>query len=168
MNQNSLSTSSTFLPALSTDAAGLPVQWVEALFSRLTAALGGAMANVYAGVEPELVKHEWGQALAGFSVDEVKRGLAATRMNRFAPNLGEFLHRCRPSLDDETAWHEAARAANGDSATVKWSHPVVRQAASNFNWELRTSNYVANRKRWGVEMAAQWESWADHHEEQES
>jgi hypothetical protein len=144
--------------ALSPDGDPIPTRWVEDLFARLTAIVGSAMGTVYAGADPELVKSEWAEALAGFSAEEVKRGIAATRTRRFPPNLPEFLHLCRPALDPEVAWHEAeagmrAHAAQQDFA---WSHPAVFWAAREFSYELRTSNFTACRKRWEPTLAAMW------------
>lgn len=143
-------TSSTSQLALSPDGSPVPVRWVEDLFARLSAILGGAMSNVYASADPELVKAEWAEALAGFSADEVRRGLAGCRTRKFAPNLGEFLHLCRPSLDPEVAWLEAERgmAAVQAQQPFAWSHPAVYWTAREFAYDLRSSSFSAMRKRW--------------------
>jgi hypothetical protein len=155
MKPQSLSTSSTFPLAASNDADPLPVQLVEALFGWLSSVLGSGVPALYADADPDLVKAEWGRGLAGFTPEEFRRGMAATRGNRFAPNLPEFAIRCRPCLDPELAWHEAARAAAGDPSTFPWTHPALRRAAQVFNWELRTSTFEEHRKRWTAEMAEQ-------------
>jgi hypothetical protein len=117
------------------------------------------MADVYAGAEPEDVKREWAEALVGFSGPEVKRGLVATRTHSargFAPNLPEFLHMCRPSLDPEVAWDEAGRGirARADAQAFAWSHPAVYWAARDFGHELRISDPLAkHRKRWEARLA---------------
>jgi hypothetical protein len=140
---------------LSPDGAPVPQRWVEDLFARLTAIAGSAMATVYAGANPELVKREWAEALAGFTAEEVKRGLVACRTRKFAPNLGEFLHLCRPSLDPEIAWLEAERGlkAHGEGESFAWSHPAVFWTAREFAYELRTSSFDRQRKRWESRLA---------------
>ena len=145
-------------PALSPDGTAIPTRWVEDLFGRLTAIVGSAMGTVYAGADPELVKAEWAEALAGFSADEVKRGLAAVRTRRFPPNLPEFLHLCRPALDPEIAWHEAEAGMRAHAAQqpFAWSHPAVFWAAREMAYELRTSSFAACRKRWEPALAAMW------------
>jgi hypothetical protein len=156
MKPQSISTLLTFLPALSTtEGDALPVPVVEALFGRLSAVLGSGMLALYANSDADLVKAEWGRGLAGFTPEEFRRGMAATRGNRFAPNLPEFAIRCRPCLDPELAWHEAARAVMGDPCTFAWTHPALRWAAQAFNYELRTSTFEKHRKRWTAEMAEQ-------------
>lgn len=149
--------------ALSPDDPSVPISWVEDLFGRLSAILGGAMANVYAAADPELVKAEWSQALVGFNRDEVRRGLAACRTRKFAPNLGEFLHLCRPSLDPEVAWHEAAEGlkAHSDGKAFAWSHPAVYWACRELQVEIRAGSFAAHRKRWEHRLgewfaAGQW------------
>lgn len=145
-------------PALSPDGAPIPTRWVEDLFARLTAIVGSAMGTVYAGADPELVKAEWAEALAGFSADEIKRGIAAVRTRRFPPNLPEFLHLCRPALDPEIAWHEAEAGMRAHAAqqAFAWSHPAVFWAAREFAYDLRTSSFAACRKRWEPALAAMW------------
>lgn len=151
-------------PAMSADGTPIPLRWVEDLFERLAAILGASLANVYAGAKPERVKAEWAEALAGFSSDEVKRGLAAVRTRRFAPNLPEFLHLCRPALDAEVAWMEAEEGMSTHTAGTPygWSHPAVYWAAREVQHELRTSTFAQCRKRWERLMADQWArgSWA--------
>lgn len=149
--------SSTCHSALSSDGQPIPIRWVEDLFERLRAILGPRMADVL-GTDVERVKAEWAEALASFSADEVKRGLAATRTRKFAPNLPEFLHLCRPSLDPEVAWIEAERgmSAHHSGVLVAWSHPAVYWAARDFVLELRSGSFAHHRKRWEQAMARQW------------
>ena len=150
--------------AMSSDGGPIPLHWVEDLFARLSGVLGDAMCNVYASADPQRVKAEWAEALAGFSSEEVRRGLTATRTRRFAPNLPEFLHLCRPSLDPEEAWIEAEHGMRAHNARqlFPWSHPAVYWAARDFVYELRAEAYTKCRKRWAAAMTAQWErgAWA--------
>ena len=145
------------MPVLSPDGP-VPTRWVEYLFARLAAILGGSMSNVYASADPDRVKAEWAEALAGFSADEVKRGLAATRTRRFAPNLPEFLHLCRPALDPELAWIEAEHgmASRTKGERFGWSHPAVYWAGRQFSFELRSSSYEQCRKRWAAALTAEF------------
>ena len=151
-------TSSMSMPVLSPDGTPVPTRWVEYLFARLAAILGGSMSNVYASADPDRVKAEWAEALAGFSAEEVKRGLAATRTRKFAPNLPEFLHLCRPALDPEVAWIEAEQgmASHAKGERFAWSHPAVYWAGRQFSFELRSSSYEQCRKRWTAALAAEF------------
>lgn len=145
------------MPVLSPDGP-VPTRWVEYLFARLAAILGGSMSNVYASADPDRVKAEWAEALAGFSAEEVKRGLAATRTRKFAPNLPEFLHLCRPALDPEVAWIEAEQgmASHAKGERFAWSHPAVYWAGRQFGYELRSGTFERCRKRWTAALAAEF------------
>ncbi len=116
------------------------------------------MANVYASADPARVRAEWAEALAGFTGEEIKRGLAAARTRRFAPNLGEFLHLCRPALDPESAWIEAEQGMRAHAAGERfaWSHPAVYWAAREMQFELRSSRFDDCRKRWTRLLEQQW------------
>jgi hypothetical protein len=96
--------------------------------------------------------------LAGFSAEEVKRGLAATRTRKFAPNLPEFLHLCRPALDPEVAWIEAEQgmASHAKGERFAWSHPAVYWAGRQFGYELRSGTFERCRKRWTAALAAEF------------
>jgi hypothetical protein len=146
------------MPVLSPDGTPVPTRWVEDLFARLAAIFGGSMSNVYASADPDRVKAEWAEALAGFSAEEVKRGLAATRTRKFAPNLPEFLHLCRPALDPEVAWIEAEQgmASHAKGERFAWTHPAVYWAARQFGYELRSSSFEQCRKRWTATLAAEF------------
>ena len=151
-------TSSMSMPVLSPDGTPVPTRWVEDLFARLAAILGGSMSNVYASADPDRVKAAWAEALAGFSAEEVRRGLAATRTRKFAPNLPEFLHLCRPALDPEVAWIEAEQgmASHAKGERFAWTHPAVYWAGRQFSFELRSSSYEQCRKRWAAALTAEF------------
>lgn len=161
MNELTSPPSSTSSHALSSDGSAVPLHWVEDLFKRLTAIVGSSMFTVvYAGADPQIVKEQWAEALASFSSDEVKRGISATRTRRFPPNLPEFLHLCRPSLDPETAWIEAeqgmALQVKGEGEGFAWSHPAVYWAARQLSFELRSGTFAQCRKRWESVLAAEF------------
>jgi Replication protein P len=153
-----LATSSMSQRAMSADGSPIPIRWVEDLFERLRAVLGPRMADVLAGADIDRVKAEWADALASFSADEVKRGLAATRTRKFPPNLPEFLHLCRPALDPEIAWIEAEQgmASHARCERFAWSHPAVYWAGRQLSFELRSSTFAQCRKRWELLLTAEF------------
>lgn len=143
---------------MSPDGSPLKLAWIEDLFGRLTASVGSSMFTaVYAGADPEVVKAQWAEGLAILTVDEVKRGLAATRTRKFPPNLGEFLHLCRPALDPEVAWIEAEKGLRAHTAgeAFAWSHAAVYWAARAMQHEIRTATFAQMRKRWET-VLAEW------------
>ena len=151
--------SSTSQRALSIDAAPVPAEFIEQLFERLAAIVGKeALERVYGGLRPEVVKAEWGEALNGYSIDELKRGLAAMRARRFPPALNDFVLAARPGLDPETAWNEAERgiAAHDQHEAFAWSHPAVYWAAAKMRLEVRGGGYRFVSKRWAGVLAAEF------------
>lgn len=166
--QQHLPTPSTLTPVSSTDAgtsaepgqngAAVPLHWVADLFGRLGAILGARLADLYAGADPDEVQRQWAEGLVGFSGDEIRRGIAATRLGKFPPNLPQFLHLCRPALDAELAWHEAVQgmAAHGREEIFAWSHPAVYWAGRQVQSELRSGTFAQHRRRWEALMQAEW------------
>ncbi len=132
-------------------AQPLEQRWVGKLFKRLNGQFGAKMADLYGGAAPDAVQEQWAWGLAGFSPEEILRGLAEARTRRFAPNIGEFAQMCRPCLDPEMAWLEAVEGLQarerGDVGV--WTHPAVYRAASRMAYEVRTFGFsMAMRKRW--------------------
>ena len=163
-------TSLTLNPASSVEAhaapAAAPKPWVEKLFGRLRAVLGPRMADLFAGAPVEDVKREWAEALAGFTGEEILRGIEETRTRKFPPNLPEFLHLCRPGLDPETAWYEAEQGLRSHAAKERfpWSHPAIYWAARDLAPELRgESTFAKCRTRWEVRLKAEFAKgvWCD-------
>lgn len=138
----------------------LPRQLAADVFTRLTAQFGAKLLDHWAAIPG--VREEWGQALVSLHPLEIDRGLRATQGRAFVPTLGEFMLLCRPALDPETAWHEAAAgmAARDRGDTGEWSHPAIYRAATAFAWELRASTHAAQRKAWAIrlqrELARGW------------
>lgn len=149
------SMSSTSTQHASADAAA------ATLFGRLFAIVGDQqMRAVYGEADPATVRAEWvaGMQGAGITPAELERGLAATRLRKFAPNLGEFLQLCRPVLDAEIAWHEAAEgmSAFDRGQPFAWSHPAVYWAARGMRQALLESTFQAARRRWEAAMLNEW------------
>ena len=147
--------------------AAVPVPWIERLFDRLRVILGPRLADLFAGAPVEDVKREWGEALAGFTGEEIKRGLDETRTRRFPPSLPEFLHLCRPGLDPEVAWYEAEQGlrAHAEKRAFPWSHPAIYWAArdSTFAPAIRGESFSKHRKRWEIHLKAEFAkgAWAN-------
>ena len=120
------------------------------VFERLAGQLGSKLADLYGGVKSELVQAEWGLGLAGFTGEEIDRGVTACHGRKFAPTLGEFLHLCRPSLDGEIAWREAQTGLSErrQGRDGVWSHPAVYRAARVMNEELVHGHFKGHRNVW--------------------
>lgn len=133
----------------STSPQPLPTAWIERVFERLSALYGSKFADLWRGCDIEGVKSVWAKELAGYSPDEIARGIAACRTRDWPPTLPEFLKVCRPALDYERAFIEAIeqmrkRETGGD----EWSTPAVYWAAVKVGGDLRAYPYPSIKGRW--------------------
>lgn len=126
------------------------VEAVQNVFARLEAQLGTKVADLYASAPADAVHAEWAAALSGFTKREVNRGLSACQHRIFAPTLGEFTLLCRPTLDPEIAWIEAADGMRSRNAGElgDWSHPAVYRAAVTMVYELGHHSFGQCKKIW--------------------
>lgn len=147
---------STLMPSTSSPVSfsnalrPLPASRVEDIFTRLTAQLGKKIEDLFGAVPQEDIKAEWADGLAGYRGREIMRGLKACQARVFAPTLGEFCLLCRPTLDPEVAWLEAAEGvrARRNGNLGEWSHPAVYRASLAMPYELASYSYRACRKQW--------------------
>lgn len=155
---------STPKPASLTEAKPLPDAAMSELFSGLAAALGDKFTSFFEDVPQEDLRANWAASLSGFMRHEIQRGLAAVTEQRFPPTLGEFKHLCRPALDPEFAWLEAAAglAARAKGQKGVWTHPAVYRAAMEMAHELRTDTFQRCRVRWKRALSASFaDGWGD-------
>lgn len=137
-------------------------EWIERIFERLGAQYGNKLAMLYpsedAGMQ-QAIHNEWAEALAGFTGDEIQRGLRACQTRPFAPTVGEFALLCRPALDPEFAWLEAADGlrARQRGEMGEWSHPAVYRTAQPLAFEILNQPYRQHRKTWQYRLAREFE-----------
>lgn len=109
----------------------LPRSWVEALFKKFLIRYGTLWADRYKGLglSPDEIAEEWATELAGFSPEEIKRGLDASRSKTFPPTLPEFLSLCRPAAmvrpSADEAWALSLKAQD-ESDTVVWTQDMAQ------------------------------------------
>lgn len=127
-------------------------EWIERLWVRMQAHFGGRWIDHWAGLgkdEMAEVKSEWARQLYGFSGDEIKRGL--DMLEDWIPSLNRFKLLCRPVVDPEVAWVEAAHGATARERGEfgNWSSPVVYWAYVEFGgYDLRHLTYKQGEKHW--------------------
>lgn len=147
------------IPAQSTTPPEpMRASWVEALFLKLAARYGTLFLDRYAGVPQQLLIAEWSVELAGYTPDEIRRGLDGCRALKFPPTLPEFLALCRPPIDAHAAFTEAidnlAKREHGQNPA--WSHPGIYWAAQAVGvFDLKQSTYAAIKPRWERALADQ-------------
>lgn len=130
----------------------LPDSWVEKLFTRLATMYGNKFLDMWKGLDLEAVKSAWGEDLAGYTGDELKRGLEFCKRSQWPPTLPEFMTACRPVMDAKTEWAEACEQMRirleGKGADV-WSRPAVYWAAVAIGWyDLNSTAWEQIKTRW--------------------
>jgi hypothetical protein len=145
-------------PTHASSTEPLPRKWVARVFGHLAGQLGSKLADLYGGLKSELVQAEWGLGLAGFTGEEIDRGVNACHSRKFAPTLGEFLHLCRPCLDPEMAWREAQAglSARRQGQDGIWFHPAVWRAACELRDELTHGQFKGHRNVWEHVLRAEF------------
>jgi len=133
----------------------LPIAWVERIFTVLSARYGKQFADMWAGQNTAAIKAVWSDDMAGFTGDEIRRGLEACKTRRYPPSLPDFIELCRPPLNHEQAFYEAvqgmARFRMGEN--VVWSHPAVYWAAAAMGNDIMTAPYSSLKARWSASLA---------------
>lgn len=135
---------------LSTLHQPLPENWVEKLFDQMLLDYGKKFTDQWGGADPDkLIKH-WANKLAGYSGEELKRGLTAMEGREWPPTLPEFQRMCRQPVDETVAYYEAVNGvhARDRGEMGNWSHPAIYWAASKMAFDLKSLTYSAIKDRW--------------------
>lgn len=149
-----------------TDQPALPIKWSAKLIERMKALYGAQFDRQWQGVDPARLPVIWGEELAGYTGQEIARGLDACRSQKFPPTIPEFLLFCRPETDPATAHQEAVAGmdARRRGEVGEWSHPAVYWAAVKVGQhDLLNVGWQAIRGRWEKALREQfarseWES----------
>lgn len=120
------------------------------LLKFLMVVYGQKFTDQWRGVTLGEMKAVWSMALAGYSTEEVQRGLKACMSRIWPPTLPEFLLLCRPPVDHEAAFIEAVKQMRQrDNGTDTWTAPAIYWAAVEFgSWELRQASWDRAKARW--------------------
>ena len=143
----------------------LPESWIERLFARFSAMYGAKFADAWRGCNIADVKAVWGDALGGYSRDELAAGVAKCLQRDWPPTLPEFLKLCRPPIDYTAALLEAIeQMARRESGRDRWSHPAIFWAAAKVGAHDLASKTAKDlepqwRKVFGEQLALG--AWAD-------
>lgn len=137
--------------------SALPDTWIEKIFQKMEDRYGALWSDRYGSFPRERVKRAWAEDLAGFTGDELKRGLEACKSKPFPPTLPEFVEACRPKLGAKAEWAEAVeqmRIRLQAQGNDRWSRPQVYWAALAVGWhDLNLSSWDTIRARWETALA---------------
>lgn len=129
----------------------VPAHWAARLIERMRGLYGERFDRQWSSIEPEDLPRIWAEELAGFSGEELARGLAACRQRDWPPTIPEFMKLCRPALVPDIAFHDAVAGMNARNRGERgaWSHPAIFWAAVRLGThELLNSGYAVLRGRW--------------------
>lgn len=134
----------------------LPAKWIDEIFKRFHGRFGNRFIAEFSTGQTnengrdkgiENAKHVWGEELAGFTPEEIKRGLSA--QYEFLPDCDKFKLACRPTIDLEQAFCEAVdQMYRRKEAKDKWSSPVIYWAAVELGNDLNNYPYSSIKGRW--------------------
>ena len=135
----------------------LPDEWIERVFRRMEDYYLSKWVDSFGSIPRERVKRAWSEELAGYSAQEIKRGLDSCRSRAWPPTLPEFLTLCRPVRDAKTEWAEACeqmRIRLEGRGKDTWSRPGVYWAAVEIGWyDLNSMAWEQVRSRWTAALA---------------
>ena len=124
-------------------------EWIDRLFSRLSAMYGSKFVAMWEGFDLSGVKSVWVEDLAEFSPSEITAGVNACKSREWPPTLPEFIRLCRPSTDYERAFYDAVdQMARRDRGEDEWPSPAIYWAAVSIGKDLRDRSYPELRTRW--------------------
>lgn len=149
------------LPATQCDNRNdaIPLPWAARLIQRLQALYGAQFSRQWEGVSTSRLIEVWAEELAGYSADEIRRGLDACRSQKFPPTLPEFLLMCRPAMDPAAAFQAAVVGleARRRGERGEWPHPAVFWAAVKVGQhDMLNIGWNGLRSRWETALRDQF------------
>ncbi len=141
----------------------LPLDWVKAIYRKLTMLWGDQFVRKWDGIPFDELMVAWSEELAGYTPEELKRGLAGCKTKTFPVSFAEFMALCRPPLNPEDGFAEAmAQSQLRPMGRDKWSHPAIFWTYYALSWEFKNLTTRELEKRWAPEFKrimaqGQWE-----------
>ncbi len=101
--------------------SALPDNWVGRIFDELLKLYGSRFADLWAGIDPAVMRAAWAQKLGGFinRPDCLKAAIVACDDIPSCPNLPQFLHLCR----------DAARRTGSQNLALPEPHMSMEEAS---------------------------------------
>jgi len=131
----------------------LPLDWVDAIYKKFAIYWGEAFLSKWKGLPHDDLLLAWSEELAGFTGEELKRGLAQCRKKVFPVSLPEFMLLCRPEIKPEEAFYEAlAQSQLRSSGRDQWSHPAIFWTYYALSWEFTNLTTKELERRWMIEF----------------
>lgn len=124
---------------------------VTFIFERMEYRYGDEWARKYKNIDMLKMAKAWQIDLADLTLDEIKRGVAATKDEKYPPNCPRFREMCRPPIDYELAFFEAAKQLpRWHTGHDKWSNNAYFYAARSLGCDFFEYGYTKLSKRWKI------------------
>ena len=126
---------------------GLPSQWVDRIFDRLTASYGVEFSGKYKGLAPADVKTAWAEELAGFErVPEVIAHVLGNLPDK-APNAPAFRNLCMSAPRKADALRIDAPKADPERVAAELAKlNVAKQAVSRVDHKAWARAHIARHE----------------------
>lgn len=135
----------------------LPSEWIDRLWQRFLLMYGNKFADMWRDLDPNAVKQAWAEDLAGYTGEEIRRGLEWCKSQSWPPTLPEFMTACRPVLDVKSEWAEACdqmRIRLEGKGEDRWTRPQVYWAAVSIGaFDLNNTSWDQISARWKAAIA---------------
>lgn len=122
----------------------MPINWVESIFQRLAVRYGREFTSKWDGLNPDDVKADWANALAGFTNNPDDVAYALTHLPDRAPNVQEFVAICRRAPNKS-----APKQIEGPAPDPKRVHETAKAVAARsderdpHDWAKRPKSVLA-------------------------
>lgn len=130
---------------------------IDHLWNRMDGAYPNRWRAAFANQQAiENWREAWAEAFEdeGIHPGEIKAAIAVCRKTYdWPPSLAEFLKICRPPINYELAYHEAAEQMRlRESGSDTWSSPALYWAAASIGLDLQHQPYATMKTRWHKAM----------------
>lgn len=139
----------------------LPRSLVEQVSAHMLYTYGKRFTDLWGPTKPDVWLNHWAASLAGYSVDEIKRGLAGLEAREWPPTLPEFKRMCRPPVEPQAAFYEALEGVQARERGERgnWSHPAIYWAAVKVGaYDIKNVGYAQLAKRWEAALQGVFDS----------
>jgi hypothetical protein len=129
------------------------------LFDKMLLEYGKKFTDQWGGSDPVRLRDHWAAELAGFSGDELGKGLKGMAAKDWPPTLNEFKKLCRPPVDAMHAYYEAVNGVQARDRGERgvWSHRAIFWAATGLSFDLKNQTYSQIKVRWEMALAEQFD-----------
>lgn len=125
---------------------GLPLQWVERIFDRLTTTYGQEFTGKYNGVNVNDVKAAWSHELGGFEQSPEAIAHVLGNLTAKAPNLIEFRNMCLAAPRKQADRIESPKANPERVAAELAKLNIAKQSVSRVDHKAWARVHIARHE----------------------